>query len=201
MANNLEAGLKRAMIIVALLNLGYFGVEFTVATAIDSVSLFADSIDFLEDASLNGLAVLALGWSMARRARVGYILAGILLVPGFATGWTALDQFLHPTLPAAIPLTVTGLGALIVNVSCALLLARYKSAGGSLGRAVYLSARNDAVANLAIIAAGGLTATTGSHWPDLVVGVGIFLLNLDAAIEVLEEAKKERRAGEGPSPA
>jgi Co/Zn/Cd efflux system component len=34
--------------LVALLNLGYFGGEFTVALEIGSVSLFADSIDFLE---------------------------------------------------------------------------------------------------------------------------------------------------------
>lgn len=55
--------LRRAAITVALLNLAYFFVEFGVAVAIGSVSLLADSIDFLEDASVNGLIVLALGWS------------------------------------------------------------------------------------------------------------------------------------------
>jgi Co/Zn/Cd efflux system component len=43
-----------------LLNLGYFGVEFAVALAIGSVSLLADSIDFLEDAAVNGLILVAL---------------------------------------------------------------------------------------------------------------------------------------------
>jgi hypothetical protein len=47
--------LRQAVTLVALLNLGYFGVEFAVATAIGSVSLFADSVDFLEDASRNNL--------------------------------------------------------------------------------------------------------------------------------------------------
>jgi Co/Zn/Cd efflux system component len=56
-----------------------------------------------------------------------------------------------------------------------------------------LSARNDAVANIAIILAGGITALTLSAWPDLVVGAGIFLLNLDAAREVYEAARDERR--------
>jgi hypothetical protein len=37
-----------------VLNLGYFGVEFVMARVIGSVSLFADSIDFLEDATVNG---------------------------------------------------------------------------------------------------------------------------------------------------
>ena len=56
-------GLRRAVRLVALLNLGYFGVEFAVALAIGSVSLFADSVDFLEDASVNLLILAALGSS------------------------------------------------------------------------------------------------------------------------------------------
>jgi Co/Zn/Cd efflux system component len=43
--------LRRAVILVAALNFAYFGVEFAVALAIGSVSLFADSLDFLEDGS------------------------------------------------------------------------------------------------------------------------------------------------------
>lgn len=42
--------LRRAVLLVALLNLGYFETEFAVAAAIGSVSPFADSVDFLEDA-------------------------------------------------------------------------------------------------------------------------------------------------------
>lgn len=45
----MESGLRRIVLLVALLNLGYFGVEFVVALKIGSVSLFADSVDFLED--------------------------------------------------------------------------------------------------------------------------------------------------------
>ena len=41
--------------LVVLLNFAHFGVEFAVARAIGSVSLFADSVDFLEDASVNFL--------------------------------------------------------------------------------------------------------------------------------------------------
>ena len=76
---------------MALLNLAYFGVEFAVALAIGSVSLFADSVDFLEDTSVNLLILLALGWTMRARARVGMALAVLLLVPGLATLWTAWE--------------------------------------------------------------------------------------------------------------
>ena len=64
-------GFRLAALIVALANLAYFGIEFTVGLAIGSVSLFADSIDFLEDASVNLLIAFGLGWSAQRRARQG----------------------------------------------------------------------------------------------------------------------------------
>src|ERR1700728_49769 len=100
---------------VLLLNLGYFACEFAVARAIGSVSLFADSVDFLEDAALNFLVLLALGWSAPSRAVVARILAGILLVPGLATLWTAGQKFFTPLPPAPEPLSITAFGALLVN--------------------------------------------------------------------------------------
>lgn len=184
--------LRQTVLLVALLNLAYFGVEFAVAIAIGSVSLFADSIDFLEDASINLLIAAALSWSAVNRARLGMALAGILLVPALATLWTAWQKFSLPVPPAPIPLSLTGGGALAVNLICALMLARFRSHAGSLTRAAFLSARNDAYANVAIVLAGFLTLATLSAWPDLIVGLGIAVLNADAARDVVAAARKER---------
>lgn len=190
-----DTGLRRTVRLVALLNLGYFGVEIAVALAIGSVSLFADSIDFLEDASVNFLIFAALRWSRVQRARVGMALAGILLVPGLATLWTAWDKFNVPVPPAPIPLSLAGAGALAINLACALMLARYRAHSGSLTRAAFLSARNDAFANIAIIAAGLVTAILWrSAWPDLIVGLGIAVMNADAAREVWNAARREHSA-------
>jgi Co/Zn/Cd efflux system component len=184
--------LRQTVRLVAMLNLGYFGFEFAVALAIGSVSLFADSIDFLEDAAVNGLILVALGWSAYRRSLVGMVLAAILLAPGLATLWTAWEKFSVPVPPAPVPLSMAGCGALVVNLFCAYLLMRFRAHSGSLTRAAFLSARNDALANIAIIAAGLVTAATVSPWPDLIVGLGIFLMNLDAAREVYTTARRER---------
>ena len=190
--------LRNVVLIVAALNLAYFGIEFSVARAIGSVALFADSVDFLEDTAVNLLVALALGWSLARRARVGMALAALLLVPGLATLWTAWAKFNAPLPPEPFALTVTGAGALLVNLSCAFLLARVRSQGGSLTKAAFLSARNDALANVAIIAAGLVTVATSSGWADLIVGLGIAVLNADAAKEVWEAAREDHRAAEIP---
>jgi Co/Zn/Cd efflux system component len=189
-----DAALRRTVMLVALLNLGYFGVEFTVALAIGSVSLFADSIDFLEDATVNGLILVALGWNARWRSIVGMGLAAILFVPAIATAWMAWQKFNLPLPPAPLPLTLAGFGALAVNLFCAFRLARFRTHGGSLTHAAFLSSRNDALANIAIIAAGLMTAVTASAWPDLGVGLGIFALNLDASRQVYGAARDERRA-------
>jgi Co/Zn/Cd efflux system component len=189
--------LRTAVIWVALLNLAYFGIEFAVAVAIGSVSLFADSVDFLEDASINILIAVGVGWNARWRARLGMVLAAILLAPALAGLWTAWQKLASPVPPAPLPLTLTGLGALAVNLSCALILARFRDHHGSLTKAAFLSARNDAFANIAIIATGAVTAFLWrSAWPDLITGVGIALLNADAARDVWRTAHQERRSAE-----
>jgi Co/Zn/Cd efflux system component len=194
-----SSALRRVVAGVAALNLAYFFIEFGVARRIGSVSLFADSVDFLEDASVNGLILLALGWRAKARGSVGILLAVILLVPGIATIWTAWQKFLLPFAPAPVPLSITGIGALTVNFVCALMLTRVRHVAGSLSRAAFLSARNDVLANVAIIAAGGVTMLWSSAWPDLIVGLGILIMNLDAAREVYVAARHERGAEEGAS--
>ena len=66
---------------------------------------------------------------------------------------------------------------------------------GSLTRAAFLSARNDALANVAIVAAGLVTALLWrSAWPDLIVGLAIGAMNADAARDVWAAARLEHRA-------
>jgi Co/Zn/Cd efflux system component len=72
------------------------------------------------------------------------------------------------------------------------LLTRFRASRGSLTRAAFLSARNDALANVAIVAAGLVTAFLWrSAWPDLIVGLAIAALNADAARDVWRAAGRE----------
>jgi len=188
----INISLKKTVIIVAVLNLIYFVYEFSIARKISSVSLFADSIDFLEDAAVNILILFSFGWSIRTRVKLGYVFAGLLLVPGIAVLSVAWDKFQNPETPESLTLGLTGLGALVINVFCAFLLSRFRKSKESLTKAAYLSARNDALANVAIISASVISLFWTSGWPDLIVGIGILLLNLDSASEVLEASRKER---------
>jgi len=188
----INISLKKTVIIVAVLNLIYFVYEFSIARKISSVSLFADSIDFLEDAAVNILILFSFGWSIRTRVKLGYVFAGLLLVPGIAVLSVAWDKFQNPETPESLTLGLTGLGALVINVFCAFLLSRFRKSKESLTKAAYLSARNDALANVAIISASVVSLFWTSGWPDLIVGIGILLLNLDSATEVLEASRRER---------
>ncbi|MEO7681410.1 MAG: cation transporter [Sphingomonas sp.] len=196
-----SSNLRRAVAIVAALNLAYFGIEFAVATAIGSVSLFADSVDFLEDTSINLLIVFALGWSARNRSRLGMALAIILLLPGLATLWAAWQKIGSLAAPNPLALPLTGLGALAVNLTCAFILARYRHHRGSLTKAAFLSARNDALANVAIIVTALITNFVWrSAWPDLIAGLGIALMNADATRAVWSAANVGHRSIVDPLP-
>lgn len=183
--------LRRTLLVVAGLNLAYFGVEAAVALAIGSVALLADSVDFLEDTAVNLLIVLALGWSLRARARTGKVLAVVILMPAVAAAWEAFVKAGDPVPPATVPLVLAATGAVVVNTVAALILLRVRRHGGSLTHGAWVAARNDVAINLAIIAMAGVTAWTRSGWPDILLGVGIIVLNTTAAREVWQIARSE----------
>jgi Co/Zn/Cd efflux system component len=186
--------LRRVVLTVAILNLSYFFVEFAVALVADSVSLLADSVDFLEDTAINLLIFIALGWPLARRALMGKVMALVIVGPAAVASWKAIEHLSDPVAPEVVPLVLVSLGAIAINGTSALLLARVRHRGGSLSSAAFLSARNDVLINVAIIVMGLVTAWTDSGWPDLILGCFIILLALHAAHEVWEVSEEERLA-------
>lgn len=186
--------LRRVVLIVAALNFSYFFVELAVALVAGSVSLLADSVDFLEDTTINVLIFVALGWPLARRALLGKALALVILGPAAVAGWQAIGRVSSPTAPDVVPVVLAATGAMAVNGTSAWLLTSVRRHGGSLSRAAFLSARNDVLVNASIIVMALVTAWTDSGWPDLLLGCGIILLALHAAHEVWEVSEDERLA-------
>ncbi|MCK2201146.1 cation transporter [Corynebacterium callunae] len=193
--NTFEASkVRRAVLIVATLNFAYFFVEFFVALRSGSVSLLADSVDYLEDTSINLLIFIALGWTLAKRAVMGKVMAVVILGPAAIAAWEAIQRFSAPEAPAVLPVILVSLGAIAINGTCAFVIARVRQHSGSLGSAAFLSARNDVLVNVAIIVMALITAVIQSGWPDLILGIFIILLALHAAHEVWEVSEEERLA-------
>lgn len=185
--------LKPVVLRVAALNLSYFGIEFYFAHRYNSVALFSDSLDFLEDASVNLLIFLAFSLAVMWRKRLSYLFAFLLLLPSIGFFWNAISKLSEPIAPEGTGMSVVGLGALIVNLYCAIILNKFKEIKGGLAKAAYFSARNDAVSNVLIIAAGLVTLVWISPVPDLIVGAVIFFMNADSARDILNAARAEHR--------
>lgn len=185
--------LKSIVARVAILNLSYFTIEFYVAQRFNSVALFSDSLDFLEDASVNTLIFLSFSLAVIWRARLSYIFAFLLLLPGCSFLYNALQQISSPITPSGEGMSIVGLGALCINIYCAIILNKFKEITGGLAKAAYFSARNDAIANVLIIIAGIVTLFWLSAIPDLIVGSMIFLMNADSARAILKAANREHK--------
>ena len=185
------ASFKQAVFFVASLNLIFFFVEFIVAINIRSVSLIADSIDFIEDASINFLIFFAVSLTIIKKAKVSIFLSFIMMFPGLIALWAVWQQIILQEPPAPIELSIVAFAALIVNCLCTLILMKFQDYSGSLTKAAFLSARNDALANIAIIATGIITLLYPSIWPDILVGLFIAYIRTESAIEIFMKAKKE----------
>jgi Co/Zn/Cd efflux system component len=189
------AGPRRVLLWVAALNFGYFLVEGAAGLWSGSAALLVDSVDFLEDAGLNLLVLLGLGWPLAARLRLATAFVAIMALPALAALWTVASALWTGAAPSPGPMTVAAIGALAVNLGSAALIARVRHQGGALMRAAWLSARNDALGNAGIIAAGLAVAATGSAWPDIAAAAALALLHGDAAREVWAAARAERAEG------
>lgn len=173
-----EYGFRRALRFAGITNFLFFFVELWIALRIGSIGLFADSMDFLKYAAIGRLIFNEVRASHRVVDQVGKILSASMLLTIFAALWMACSKFNTPSPPLPLPLSVTGAAALVINLAGAAFLVRYRKSCGRLANAAFLSARNDAVANVAIVISGGLTAVTRSEWPDLVLGLGIATMNV-----------------------
>jgi cation diffusion facilitator family transporter len=186
---------RRALWIVIVLNLGFGIAELLSGFLARSQALKADSLDFLGDGSITLVGLLALSWSAVARARVALVQGLFLGGLGLAIVGNALWRMLSTEPPEAGLMGGIGLAALAVNVIAALVLSRFREGGDAQARAIWLFSRNDALNNVAVIAAAGLVAWTGAAWPDLVVALVVAIVFLKSAWEILRDARTEMGRG------
>ena len=183
---------RRVLWIVLVVNGAMFGIEMVSSWLAGSTALLADAIDFLADAATYGLTLYVL----TRSARWK---AGAALAKGLAMGvfglWVigiALWRASDPVVPDAAIMGSVGVLALAANVGSAVLLFWHR--GDDLNmRSVWLCSRNDAIANVLVLAAAGAVAITATAWPDLIVGAMIAALELSAATSIIRAALQALR--------
>ena len=184
---------RRALWIVVILNIGFGLVEIAGGFLADSQALKADALDFLGDGSITFVGLLALGWAKSTRSRVALTQGIFLAMLGLWVVAMAVWRALNAVPPEAGLMGGIGLAALAVNVTAALVLARFRERGDAQARAIWLFSRNDAINNLAVIVAAGLVFWLESAWPDLIVAAVIAVVFLQSAWEIIRDARRELR--------
>jgi Co/Zn/Cd efflux system component len=181
---------RRALWVALVVNALMFVVELAASWSSGSLSLLADSIDFFGDAANYALSLWVVGMALTVRAKAALFKAACMAGFGLFVLGQALWRLQNGTAPEALTMGVVGFAALLANLGVAGLLYRFRT-GDSQMQSVWLCSRNDAIGNLAVIAAALGVFGTGHAWPDLTVALLMALLALTGARTVWRQARAE----------
>ncbi|MEJ1979001.1 MAG: cation transporter [Acetobacteraceae bacterium] len=183
---------RRVLWIALAINASMFLAEVIAGVAAGSASLQADAIDFLGDtanyAISLGVAGMALSWRARAAQLKGWSLGLLGAVVLLSTAWHAYAG----TLPKAEAMGVVGVLALLANGAVALMLYRFRTGDANM-RSVWICSRNDAIGNIAVLAAAAGVFGTGTAWPDLIVATIMAALGVSGGWQIVRHAQAERR--------
>lgn len=181
---------RRALWIALGINAGMFVVEIFAGVTAQSASLKADALDFLGDTANYAISLGVAGLGLHWRARAALAKGASLILLALwvfgSTAWMAATG----TLPAAETMGIVGVVALIANFMCAAILWRYR--GGDANRqSVWICSRNDAIGNIAVVAAALGVFGTNTGWPDIAVALILAGLGVSGGWQIIRKARDE----------
>ena len=181
---------KRALWIVVLLNVGYGVVEIVGSFLAGSQALQADALDFVGDGMISFLGLIAVGWGLAARAKAALLQGIFLALLGVGVIGSTFYRIFIEHEPQTTLMAGFAIVACIVNILAAVVLIPHRKGDANV-RAVWLFSRNDAIGNLAVVAAAGLVWWLNSPWPDLVVAFAVAGLFLQSAWSIIRDARND----------
>lgn len=183
-----QRGVLRVLLVI---NAIMFLAELATGWLGQSTALIADAMDMFADALVYGVALYAVGRSLATKVQAAR-LSGVLQVAlGIGVGVDIVRRMALGSEPQSLFMMGVGVVALVANVVCLMLIARHRQ-GEVHMRASWIFSKNDVIANVGVIAGGLLIYFTGSRWPDLIIGAAIAVLVLRGGIGILREAAGDR---------
>jgi Co/Zn/Cd efflux system component len=194
----LHKDIRRVLVVVMMLNLLMFVLEFGAGIIADSAALMADSVDMLADGLVYGISLYALNKSLKWRAGMALAKGAFILALGLGVIVQIVTKIVWGQPPQAGIMLVFGALALIVNVSSVALLWPYRRHDVNLS-STFECSRNDAYANVGVLGAAALVSLTATAWPDVAIAAVIAFLFIRSALRVTREAWPQyRKAGAHP---
>ena len=183
---------SRVLIWLLLINAVMFIAEFGIGWYAQSTGLLADSVDMLADAIVYAIGLYAVGRSLAHKANAALLSGWFQALLAVLILLDILHRGVVGSEPTSMLMMIVGSVALIANVLCLLLIQRHKD-GEVHMRASWVFSKNDVIANVGVILAGGLVWALDSRWPDLIIGSVIAAIILRGARHIICDARQELR--------
>lgn len=180
---------KRALWWVLGINFIFFILELTTGFISNSMGLVADSLDMLADSFVYGLALFAVGGSIILKKRIAKTAGIIQLILAILGLSEVIRRFIgFEETPDFLTMILMSFLALIGNSVCLFILQKSKSQEAHM-QASMIFTSNDVIVNFGVIIAGILVFLTGSIYPDLIVGIIVFLIVGNGAFRILKLSK------------
>lgn len=192
--DGLSQAYKRVLWVVIAINAVMFLVEISAGLAARSQALKADALDFLGDTTTYAISLMVIGRSVQVRTNAALFKGISLAAFGLLVAGATLYRVWLGVLPEAPVMSAIAVLAFAANLASALLLMKYKDGDANV-RSVWLCSRNDAIGNLAVLAAAGGVWALASRWPDLIVAGLMSALFLSSSWQIIRQALEERREG------
>jgi Co/Zn/Cd efflux system component len=180
-------------ILLASLSFSYAAAELIIGWWIGSVSLLADSVQFLENGFLVLLSIAAIDRPVRLSAGTAGLLTGLIQARAVAALWFLYRKWNAPDPPDGTGLALTAIGALATNIVIVFALARIRISPGGIHAVAFTSARHGMFADAVIVAAGLAIMARASAWPDVVAGLAILILNASSSLDVFRAARGDLR--------
>lgn len=159
---------RRALWVALAANASMFALEVGAGVSADSQALKADALDFFGDAANYAISLAVAGLAIPIRSRAALLKGVALIVFAIAVVANAAWAAVNGAAPLAATMGAVGALALAVNFGVALMLYRFRG-GDANRRSAWICSRNDAIGNVAVLAAAAGVFGTGTAWPDLIV--------------------------------
>ncbi len=179
---------SKTLVVVLAINCVMFVVEFSAGVIASSTALMADSLDMLGDAFVYGFSLYVVAKEDDWKARAAYAKSAVMFMFGVFVLFQVGAKLVTVEVPQYEIMGSIGMLALIANSVCLYVLTRHREDDVNM-RSVWLCSRNDIIANVSVLIAGAGVLLTASHWPDVLVGLGIAVLFLRSSMLVFKDAQ------------
>jgi Co/Zn/Cd efflux system component len=182
---------RRVLVALLLINGIMFVAEFGVGWWAQSTALIADAMDMLADAMVYGVGLYAVSKSLLVKVHAARLSGSLQIILGLLVLVDIVRRIIVGSEPVSALMMGMGAIALVANITCLILIAKHRE-GEVHMRASWIFSKNDVIANLGVILAGGLVAWSGSRLPDLVIGLVVAMIVIRGGFLILQDAKAAR---------